>query len=139
MINQKNQKKGFTIIETIVAIGIFGIGILALLGFYTYSSQVVRFARQTTVASNLAQGLVEQTISEPYDTLTVGESAKETFSIIPTDSSYGYSKQTKISLIDQNLNASDTDVGLKKIDCTVYWQSNWTEKNIQVSTIVTRR
>lgn len=137
--NPKKKSKAFTIIETVVAIGIFGIGVLAVVGFYATSSQAVRNARQVTTATFLAQGLLEETISESYDAMIVGAGTKQPFSSDLNNPIYSYQKKVDVSLIDQNLNASPTDIGLKKIDAYVYWQGSANEKQIQLSTIISQR
>lgn len=133
------MKKAFTIIETLVALGIFAVAVLAILGYYIYTIQVVRNARQLTTATFLNQGLIEEAVSEPYDSLTVETGAKTAFTTDPANSTYPYTKQINVSLIDMNLNASVTDLGLKKIDCFVYWQGLGSEKKVQISTIVSRK
>lgn len=131
---QKN-KLGFTIIETVVAIGIFGIGILAIIGFYAASAQAVRISRQVTTATFLAQGLIEETMPESYDALTPIIGNKTAYSTDPTNPNFLYQKKMDITLIDQNLAASTTDLGLKKIDAYVYWQGPTGEKQVQITTI----
>jgi len=137
ILGKKN--KGFTIVETVVAIGIFGIGVLAIVGFYALSAQAVRNSRQVTTATFLAQGVLEETIAEPYDTLTTGTGTKQAISTDPTNAAYPYQKKVDITLIDQNLAVSGTDVGLKKIDAYIYWQGQNGEKQVQISTVVTQR
>lgn len=132
------MKKGFTIIESIVAIGIFGVGVLAIVGFYAVSSQAVRNARQITTATFLAQGLIESTISNPYDSLVIGAGLKEPFTTDQANPAFGYQKKIDITQIDQNLATSAQDLGLKKIDIYVYWQGVTSEKQVHFTTIKTQ-
>jgi len=131
--------RAFTIIEIIVAIGIFGIGVLGIAGFFVASSQTVRLASNTTIASNLASGSIDEEFAKSYDELTPGTGTKTRISTDQSSPFYNFQKQINISLIDSNLAASATDVGLKKIDCIVYWQEGGNEKNIQMSTIKSKR
>lgn len=136
---RRDPRHGFTLIEVIVAIGIFGIGVLAIIGFYAISVQAIRNSRQVTTATALAQGIIEEKIAEPYDSLIVGEGLKEAFSTDSADPTYLYQKKVDISLINQDLAASGTDLGLKKIDVYVYWQGPSEEKKVQLSTITIQR
>jgi len=130
---------GFTLIEVIVALGIFGLGVLALLGYFAISTQFVRFARQTTIASNLAQQVLEESLEKPYESLTPGAGSKAPFSADPENPYHLYQNQTNISLIDSNLAPSGSDVGLKKIDVFVYWVGVSGETNVHLSTVVSSK
>lgn len=133
------MKKSFTLTEVIVALGVFGIGVLGVSGFFATSSQTVKVGRMTTTASNLAQGVIDEELTQSYDALIVGNGSKTRFSADTNDPFYVYQKQVNVSYIDSNLNNSGTDLGLKKIEVFVYWPSGNTEKNIQMATIITRR
>jgi len=133
------MKKAFTIIEVIVALGIFGLGVLAILGYFAISTQFVRLARQTTVAANLAQQNSEELTALNYKSLAAGSGMRQNFSTDPADPYYPYQKQINISWIDANLAASAIDTGLKKIDVFIYWQGAGGEKSLQMSTIVSKK
>lgn len=133
------MKKSFTIIEIIVAIGIFGVGVLAIAGFFATSAQTVRVASHTSVASNLASGLVDEEFSKSYEELIPATGTRTKISSDPADPFYLFEKQINIKLIDSNLATSATDVGLKQIDCFIYWQEGDNEKNVQMSTVKSRR
>lgn len=133
------MKKAFTLIEVIVAIGIFGLGVLAILTYFVISIQSVRYARQTSIATNLAQQVIEDKIALSYDSLTPGTSGRVAFSIDPANPYYPYTNQTNISLINSSLAPSGTDVGLKKIEVFVYWAGTGGEKNVQISTVVSSK
>lgn len=144
MINSNLKPKtyklrGFTLIEILIAIGIFGIGVVALVGYYGFTAKATTVARQTTVASNLAQDLLDQTISQDYSAITVGTGTKQNYSSNANSPYSGYEKQINVALIDSNLNSSATDVGLKKIDCIVSWQASNRVEQIQMTTIITPR
>ena len=135
----KPTSKGFTLIEVIIALMIFAIGVLGILNFFLFSTKSIRVARQTTTASNLAQGIIEEEFSKSYDELTPAVGAKIRFSSDPVNPFYNYQKQINIGLIDSNLSSSLTDIGLKKIDVIIYWQDQTNEKNLQISTIKSKK
>ena len=139
MKNISKISRAFTLVETLIAIGVFGIGVLAIVSFYAYSSKTVQLARQITIATNLDQSLIEAELALPYDSLIATQGIKEAYST-DTNSPYrDYQKKITINYIDANLNISATDLGLKKIDCFIYWQSGLGEKSIALSTIATKK
>jgi len=129
------KKQAFTLIEVIVAIGIFVMTILGIISFFGYSAQVNRFSKNITVASNLAQATIDENISKSYDQITVGNGTRTRFSADQADPYYGYEKKVDVTYVDQNLNAAGTNTGLIKIVCTIYWFEGASEKNVQVATL----
>jgi len=128
-------KKGLTIIEIIVAITVFTIGVLGVAAFFGNSSRLAGAAGRISVASNLAQGLIDQEVNKSYDSLTPGTGIKTNLSLENTNPFYQYQKQVDIILIDSNLAISGTDIGLKKIIVTIYYNEGQDEKNVQMATI----
>src|SRR3989344_2187774 len=56
---KKNSNKGFTLVETLVAISIFTVSILALLSILTQGISNVNYAKKKIIASYLAQEGIE--------------------------------------------------------------------------------
>src|SRR3989338_1179046 len=56
---KKNKNKGFTLVETLVAISIFTVSILALLSILTQGISNVSYAKKKIIASYLAQEGIE--------------------------------------------------------------------------------
>lgn len=133
------MKKGFTIVEIIVAIGIFGLTVLAILGYFAYSSKIIRNSRNTTIASNLASGLIDENLAKSYEELTPQTGTKTKFSTDANNPFFNFQYQTNITLIDSDLANSSSDVGLKKIDVWVYWPDGVNEKNLQMSTVTSQK
>lgn len=126
---------GFTMIEVIVAVGIFVLTILGIVTFFAYASQFNRLSKNTTIASNLAQQVADENIEKTYDQLMVGPGEKTVFSTDLANPYYPFKKQTDIYFIDRNLNIVGNNTGLKKIVCTIYWNEGTIEKNVQIATI----
>lgn len=133
------NKKGFTITEIIVAITVFSIGVLGIAAFFASSSQTTRNSSNLSIASNIASGLVDEELSQTYDSLIVGNGAKTPVSTDTASPFNKFQKQINISLVDSNLNPSATDIGLKKIDIFVYYNEGTTERNIETATLKTDR
>lgn len=138
-INYKKRLKGFSLIEVLVALTIFGFCTLAVVGYFVYAEKANRISKDTTTATNLGQALLDQSLDIPYNDLTVQSGAKTNYSSDTSNPFYRFSKKTDISLINSNLEPSGSDVGLKKIDIYIYWQEGSSERNIQLSTIKARR
>lgn len=128
-------KRGFTLIEVVVATGVLLIGVLGVGAFFATSSTISRHASYTSIASNLAQGFIDEEISKSYDELDPVTGSKDPL----LDPFSNYHKQVNVSLIDSNLVASGTDIGLKKIDVFIFWQEGGSEKSIQISSVKTNR
>lgn len=133
------HKRAFTLIEVIVALTVFSIGVLGVQTYFATSSRLTTAASRMSTASNLAQGIVDTELTLAYDELIPGTSTKVRVSTDSASPFYNYQKQVTISLIDSNLNTSATDVGLKKILVTVFYSEGGSEKNVQMATIQTKR
>lgn len=67
-VNIKNQS-GFTLLEVLIALAIFSIGILALASLQVGSRMGTSDARKITEASAMAQWQIEQLTVQPFATL----------------------------------------------------------------------
>jgi len=133
------MKKAFSIIEVIVALTVFTIGILGIETYFATSSRLTVAANHISTASNLAQGIIDEEIALSYAELNPGTGAMERISTDSNSPFYNYQKQITISLIDNSLNPSATDVGLKKIDVKVYYPERGISKYVQMATIQSER
>lgn len=131
------MKKGFSLIEVITAIGILGIGVLSLVAFFALSMRFTKTARYITAGTNLAQSCLENQLGQPYTSLSPGSGLRARVSSDPASPFYEFEQQINIGLIDSSLQASGSDLGLKKIECVIYWDENNHEKQINLSTIKT--
>ena len=75
------NKKGFTLIEIVLAIFIIGVALVTLLSMFSLGLKGDVFAREMTVATNLAQEIMEEIKSkefeEPEDTVEFGPETPE--------------------------------------------------------------
>lgn len=132
-----NFKKAFTLVEILLAVFVLEIGLLGIAAFYAYSFRVTKIARNQTIASNLASGLLDEKLAGAYDNLAVGAGSREKYSPLENDPFYSWDKKIDITYIDSNLvdSFSGPDTNMKKILVTVYWQEYNHEKSFQTATI----
>ena len=90
--------KGFTIIEVLIALAIFSIGILSLVYLQGLALSHINHSRKFTEAGAFAQARVEMLLSLPFDQIVNGEEETET----------GYTIRTGI-LNRFDPNSDDTD------------------------------
>jgi prepilin-type N-terminal cleavage/methylation domain-containing protein len=127
--------RGFTLIESAVAIAILTIGLFAVIQFFPLSIEVIGNSQRTTTASNLGLSKIEELNGLAYDDLTVGVfEIKQRVSNDPNNYLYNYQRQVDIETLDSDLNPSASDLGLKEITVTVFWLSaiGNTERSIEI-------
>lgn len=128
---------GFTLIETMIAISILSIGIVAVLYMFPIGFKVEKSAQMETIAVYLAQTKMEEVISKSYD--------EEGMSVTTTIEDYGsipnfnlYKRVKEISYYDPvNSTTTDDDLGIKKIEVSVFWRSD--KEDIKMATFVAKR
>jgi Tfp pilus assembly protein PilV len=120
----KSNNQGISIIEAVLATAVLAIGILSIITLFPLALKISKGAEQETVAANLAQGKIEEIFSLGYENIATGTlEARHRLSSDPTNPFYNYERQTVSQLVDGNLDNSATDLGLKKITATMYWQT----------------
>ena len=67
LLSQEKSKKGFTIVEVMIAMAIFAIGILGVAKMQLKSTNSNTTSRTMTEASTFAVDQIEQLMSVPYD------------------------------------------------------------------------
>lgn len=135
------NNKGFTLIESTVATVILIIGMFAVMQFFPLSLEITGNSNNRTVATNLSQSKIEEIRSLSYDSIGTGTiETKQRISSDPTSYLYNYQRETIVELVDADFDTSETDVGIKKIIVTTYWQSPITkdEKTFSINSIVAK-
>ena len=128
-------------IEALVAVIILVIGLMAVTQFFPFSLKVTGDSQSITTASVIALEKIEEIAALNYDDVAVGIiEAKHQVSSDPNDYLYHYQRQAVVQTVDSDFSDSPTDVGLKKITVTVFWQSpvRSTEQSIQFNTLISK-
>ena len=138
-----NKSKGFTLIEVLVAIFVLEIGLLGIAGFYASSLKITKMARNETIASNLASGLLDEELAIYYDNLEVSSPEPGPYSDDPNNPFHHWNKQIVISLIDANLRdvnqggtcTVELPCNMKQITVTIFWNENGQDKSFKTASI----
>jgi len=123
------MNKGFTILETMVAILILTIGITAVLQVFPLCSNIQKSNEMENQAIFLAQERMEQEIFKTYENIQV-ETIIEDSLAFPYER---FSRETKITYVDSNLEEIGLDSGFKKIEIIVEWSSIFKLKQSNIS------
>lgn len=138
MKNRFNLKsKAFTLTETIIAAAVLGIAIIAIMQVFPVGVKTAALSRQTTVAINLGQEVLEETTSQVFD--DINAIAKTRVNADPGSPYYDYYKQVDVTFVDANMQDSGTDTGLKKVTVTIFWPDSGGEKQVSLPTLISRK
>lgn len=135
---------GFSLIELLIAIFILVIGIIGVMYMFPMGVQVAKSAQMTSVAVQLGQIKMEETITKHYDDILTGET------IEPYDSIAGfnhYKRITEISCVDPSLNQVGCDYDsidlnpMKKIEVSLFWKSplGSLEQNVNLVSLISKK
>ena len=117
------KNKAFSLIEVIIAIGIFAVGILAILGNLPWAIDAEKVTEMFTSASILAERYMEQIIFDPdYANLEVNYN--DTYTTRRTIPNYpAYKACLKVTQI------AGTNGDLKKITVIIFWYAHGRENS----------
>lgn len=136
MFGKKGKRRlGFTLIELLIAITLFSVGMLSILQIFPINRRYLNQSAQMTQAVFLAQEKIESIRGTAYSDLTIGDyEPKASVGTDGNDPLRIFQRRTVISLVDSNHANTNTDIGLKRIDTTVYWEENNLERSYTLST-----
>ncbi|MBU1036750.1 prepilin-type N-terminal cleavage/methylation domain-containing protein [Patescibacteria group bacterium] len=131
---QKNQQ-GFSLIETLIALTILILALLTMVQLFPLGLKNASYSRSETTAVFLAQAKMEEIISERYDQVLTGTFAEA--SLVTIDDDFArYSRQTVIYYVDEDLESSVQDIGLKRVDVTVSWPGGDSNRTVTINTLI---
>ncbi|SEM06372.1 N-terminal methylation site-containing protein [Syntrophus gentianae] len=128
------NKRGFTLIEIMVAMFFL---LTALLGLLSLTTSVVKgnaFSKMTTMANTLAKSKIEELKGYNYDDLSAGsviDYATTSGAVSSTQTGTFYTRT--YTVVDDS-----PAVNMKNVTVQVGWSMNGTSHNVSTSTIVSR-
>jgi type IV pilus modification protein PilV len=134
------DKRGFTLIEVLVALSILAVGMIGISGLAGTAWRALHKSQATTQAINLAQDRIEALQSVDFDNLEVTDAAmtctgpagpvsRPQYTCTPTSAPINlgklYTWSYTVTHIDLNNDgiAIPAQDGLKRIDVTISWTS----------------
>jgi len=115
----KKSGAGFTFLEAMIAIAVLLTGIVAILQVFPLAFSIERSNQMKTKAAMLVQEKIEEVNSQAYQNISIGNEIED-----PLPSPFEkFSRETTISYVDSELQDSVNDVGLKKIEIIISWES----------------
>ena len=133
---------GFTLIEVIVTIAIITVAFFGIIQIFPFSLKVNKASQNLTTAGYLAQSGMEQILSTSYEETATGIiEAKNRLSADSSSYLYYFQRELDVEYVDADLQTSVTDLGLKKITTTVFWEDAMSteEKTYILSTLVSKK
>jgi prepilin-type N-terminal cleavage/methylation domain-containing protein len=137
MTLQAKQQDGFTLVETMVAMTLFAIGVLALAQVQFAASRNTMKAKLTTVASGLASDRIEQVVYGPaFGEITEGNYPDEDYGEVEGGDER-YARFRRSVAIDDSLDLAGR-VALKTVTVQVTWADINGQRNVELSSRIAR-
>ena len=120
IINRKLSKKGFSLIELMVAVAILAMAIFGIFNAFSSGWMGMANARDRTVATNYAQEILEDIKNTPFEKIHSESTSKI--------------NDTKFY---RNINSININPNIKEVTAQVTWK-NWKDsvKNVEASTLI---
>ncbi len=123
--NLRPSQTGLSLLEVMVSFGILVLAFITIIQVYPVSLSINKSAENATKAAYVAQAKIEELNSLGYDNISAGAiEAKHRLADDTANYLYYFQRQTVVSYVDGNLQASGSDLGLKKITVTVYYSGD---------------
>lgn len=130
-----------SLLEIMVSFSILVLVFIALTQSFPLALSINKTSENAAKASYLAQAKLEELNSLGYGNISSGTiEAKHRLSDAASDYLYYFQRQTDVSWVDGNLQASASDTGLKKITVTVFYTNalSKAEKSYSTFTLISQ-
>ena len=123
-MQKMNSESGFSILENVISVAIFTVGVLSISMLFTQTMTYSHFSEKLSVATNLARGELEELRNTPY--VNIGsDSVSSTIDNVAYD----------ISWIVTSDNPID---GVKKVVMRVEWEDLRGEQDLEIETLISK-
>lgn len=132
-------KRGFSLIEAVVALGILSLFVGAILAAFPTAFRLIGSGRAATVAAELVQAKIESLRQVAYGDLTLGTyQARQRVDANPADPFYDFYQTVTVTAVDDSLSPSAGETGLKQVTVTLEWTDpERGPRSADISTLVT--
>lgn len=125
-----NTKKGFTLLEILLTLALFGIGVIGIGGLFGYVLDSSLDAEYTEIAVNLAKARMEEVRNIPY--VSIVDEAKAQVEVI------GSTLPPAFQAFQRQVGVTEILTDLKQVTVTIYWQFKGEEASEQLTTYVSK-
>lgn len=119
------KKSAFSVIEVLVSAAIFSVVILLIFGTYVLTLKLTRDGRETSVASNLVEQMIDVMRAQPFDDITLDASP----TAVTTSKLPGGFTKTYVSLYENNEK-------IKEARIDIYWDHREESRAISATTLI---
>lgn len=131
------RRPAFTFLELLIALSLFSVGMISILQIFPLNRRYLAQSSFLTQATYLGQEQLETLQGVAYVDLTVGTfEARHALGDSAAPGLSQFERQTVVSLINSSYNATATDIGLKKVETTVFWVERSGNRQYQLVTYV---
>ena len=134
--------KGISLIEVMISIVVLSVGILGLLQAFPHGTSIEKDIELTTIGHHLAQSKIEEIISLNYAEVLTGLIEDNVqVDASPISNFYDFKRSTYVTLVDENIQTSETDIGMKKVLVTIFWPSTFkgSDRSTSITTLISKR
>ena len=126
------NSRGLTVIETLFAIFVAAVTLGAFLSTVRLGMNITTTSNNVTIATCIAQGLIEERLNANFNTLETGYTDSTT---ARRNVNYNGDTTTYDCSIDVDTTPSPLGPTMKQITVSVYWVGLNGEKSVQLSTL----
>ena len=113
--NTSNRQPGFSLIEVVIALGIMGFALVSILGLMTVGLHSSKTSREYTLLSAMAQEVIADVRSQPYDTLATQTYTFDEEGNLTTGTDAVYECKTQFAPVNPN------QPGLTRVSLQFSW------------------
>ena len=124
MLKKMNSDDDFSILENVISVAIFTVGVLSISMLFTQTMTYTHFSEKLSVATNLARGELEELRNTPYVNI-------ESDSVSSTVDSVAYDLSWVVT-------SNDPIDGVKKVVMRVEWEDLRGDQDLEIETLISK-